>query len=375
VTLRWTAPGNDGTSGRASEYDLRRARAPITEATWNEAVRVEGLPQPALPGTVRSFVVSGLQPATSYFFALKTADGVPNWSAVSNGVGRSTLSIALSRLTSSDRLLGAEMPAWSPDGQTIAVSADWQGPLGHLQVFLVPSGGGVPVPLTDDPEPLMSQYPCWSPDGTQIAFASENSLHGDEVYVMGATPDAASVQVTQLGVRELHDCAWSPDGTRIAFTALVGDTPGETTYTIYIVPSTGGTAAALVGADAGREPAWSPDGAQIAFTSDRSGNNEIYVVSAQGGEPTQLTDDPAWDSWPAWSPDGGQIAFASNRAGNFDIWLMSSDGRDPISITSDPMDEVSPSWSPDGTRISFDRWTSDAISDIWILAGQEMVGR
>jgi len=372
VRLSWTAPGNDGATGRASEYDLRHARTPITEETWEDAVRVDGLPRPAPAGQLQFFTVMGLELATNYFFALKTADGVPNWSARSNVVSRSTPSISISRLTVSAQPLGAGPPRWSPDGQTILTYADWQGPMGQVQLYLIPANGGEPVRLTHDPYPIHNHDACWSPDGTQIAFVSDRSGNS-EIYVMAAVPDAEPFQVTHLGILNLSGCVWSPDGTRIAYVALPSMDP--LTFRIYTVPYTGGPATALVGASPGSEPAWSPEGTRVAFTSKRSGNYEIYVVPAEGGVPIPLTDDPAYDRSPAWSPDGSQIAFSSSRAGNGDLWLMSSDGGNPTPITFDAADEGSPSWSPDGSRIAFERWTREGISDIWVLAGLEATGQ
>jgi hypothetical protein len=378
VKLSWTSPGNDGTSGRAMEYDLRHALTPITEETWNDAIRVAGLPRPAYPGTVRSFDVSGLAPGTSYFFALKTADGVPNWSALSNVVERSTPAITISQFTFSTREIGVMPPIqWSPDGRTIMVLADWQQP-NHLELYMVPVSGGAPVILPLDEELLWSwQDPCWSPDGSQIAFISGRTFDQHEIFVVAATPGAAVHQVTHLGTDGLMECAWSPDGTRIAFAISTGHYPDTPTAAIHIASVADGTVTALAGANPGWSPAWSPDGSRIAFSSDRSGNPEIYAVPAQGGEPTQLTDDPAYDNNPSWSPDGSQIAFASSRSGNGsgDLWLMSSDGGNPTQLTSDPAGEWGPCWSPDGTRIAFIRLTTERIMDIYILAGQEAGGQ
>ncbi len=78
--------------------------------------------------------------------------------------------------------------------------------------------------------------------------------------------------------------------------------------------------------------AWSPDGTKIAFTSDRDGNFEIYVMNADGRNPTRLTSDPATDNFPAWSPDGTKIAFDSRRDGNFEIYVMNADGTNPTRL-------------------------------------------
>jgi chitodextrinase len=90
VSLGWTAPGDDSLSGRAAQYDLRYSTSAITAASFSGATRVTGLSVPAVPGTAESFTVTGLQPATTYWFAIKTADDSGNWALVSNVVSRTT---------------------------------------------------------------------------------------------------------------------------------------------------------------------------------------------------------------------------------------------------------------------------------------------
>ena len=84
VTLQWTAPGDDGVVGRASAYDLRYSLAPITAINFAAATRAVGVPFPAIAGSAESFTVTGLVIGQSYYFAIETADEVPNWSALSN---------------------------------------------------------------------------------------------------------------------------------------------------------------------------------------------------------------------------------------------------------------------------------------------------
>lgn len=88
LALQWTAPGDDGSTGTATQYALRYRTVPITGADtlswWNAATPVTGLPAPRAAGAVDSVRVRGLAPSTTYFFLLRTADEVPNWSGFSN---------------------------------------------------------------------------------------------------------------------------------------------------------------------------------------------------------------------------------------------------------------------------------------------------
>lgn len=91
IPLSWAAPGDDSLSGTASQYDLRVSTSPITASNFANATRVTtGVPAPASPGTTQHYTVTGLSPSTQYWFAIKTADEVPNWSGLSNVTSGST---------------------------------------------------------------------------------------------------------------------------------------------------------------------------------------------------------------------------------------------------------------------------------------------
>ncbi len=92
IKLTWTAPGDDGNTGTASQYDIRYSTSPITDSNWNSATQVSGEPTPLVAGSSETFTVTGLSPDTTYYFALKTADEVPNWSAISNSPSGTTSS-------------------------------------------------------------------------------------------------------------------------------------------------------------------------------------------------------------------------------------------------------------------------------------------
>lgn len=84
ASLTWTAPGDDGSTGTATAYDIRYSTSPITPASWASATQAAGEPSPAEAGTSQSFTVTGLSASTTYYFAMKTSDEVPNVSGLSN---------------------------------------------------------------------------------------------------------------------------------------------------------------------------------------------------------------------------------------------------------------------------------------------------
>ena len=85
VNLAWTAPGDDGDAGTASEYDIRYFNDPITESNWAAGTQVPAEPEPAAAGTEQSAAINTGGGADVHF-ALKAADEVPNWSDLSNVV-------------------------------------------------------------------------------------------------------------------------------------------------------------------------------------------------------------------------------------------------------------------------------------------------
>ena len=117
-------------------------------------------------------------------------------------------------------------------------------------------------------------------------------------------------------------------------------------------------------------PAWSPDGGQIAFTSDRDGNWEIYVMDANGRNLRNLTKNASTDDTPSWSPNGEHLAFTSSRDGpkkwSYNIYVMGADGSNSRNLTRNPWVNGSPTWSPDGRRIAFDS-DRDGNLEIYVM--------
>ena len=74
VTINWTAAGDDGSTGQASQYDIRYSTTPLTEANWDQANQVDDEPTPQLAGSSESYTIDSLQPGTTYYVALRVAD-------------------------------------------------------------------------------------------------------------------------------------------------------------------------------------------------------------------------------------------------------------------------------------------------------------
>jgi Tol biopolymer transport system component len=94
---------------------------------------------------------------------------------------------------------------------------------------------------------------------------------------------------------------------------------------------------------------------KIAFVSDRDGDDEVFVMNADGSGQTQLTFNTATEHDPFWSPNGKQIGFFSDRvAANVDeLWVMNADGTSQRQLTVGTDGGYSGDWGPDGRTIVF----------------------
>jgi dipeptidyl aminopeptidase/acylaminoacyl peptidase len=100
---------------------------------------------------------------------------------------------------------------------------------------------------------------------------------------------------------------------------------------------------------------WSADGKQVVVVSNLSGRHNLWVVSADGGWPQQLTVSDQRQQRPAWSPDGKWIAFQSDYDGNeqWDLFMVSPQNGEVAQLTRTPeVSESDPVWAPDGRKLA-----------------------
>jgi len=122
------------------------------------------------------------------------------------------------------------------------------------------------------------------------------------------------------------------------------------------------------------DPRWSPGGTQIAFSSDPGGKRQIWVMNADGSMPHQVTNAAGINRDPSWTADGKQIVFQSNNAGNFEIERVNVDGSGLVDLTNNPAVDWSPATSPRGDKVVFTS-ERDGNGHLYVLDGDGTLTR
>lgn len=125
---------------------------------------------------------------------------------------------------------------------------------------------------------------------------------------------------------------------------------------IYVMNADGSNPTPLTELHDASDPAFSRDGSKIAFVSSHSSRPEVYVMDADGTHLHQVTHTTAAEHYKtalAWSPDGTQILFTSDVAGHAEIYRVRADGSHLQQLTNAPYADAEGSFSPDGSRIVF----------------------
>ncbi len=231
-----------------------------------------------------------------------------------------------------------EIPiTWSPDGDRVVFAGDQSG---ASEIYLIETSGAEQLNLTE--REAAQSFDDWSASADQFILTSAS----DAMPSLLITDLAGSThQALTDGSYPAAGGQWSPDGQQITYMAIG---PESTTIDIFVADVAGGEAVNITQSPSNdRFPRWSPDGSKIAFVSDRDGNSEIYVVDADGSNPTNLTNSLADESVQgdfSWSPDGTQILFHTNRDNNVEVYVMDADGSNQVNVSNSPGDDYFAVW-------------------------------
>jgi TolB protein len=100
------------------------------------------------------------------------------------------------------------------------------------------------------------------------------------------------------------------------------------------------------------EPTWTADGSRILYTATpRGGQPQLYALLPDGTPPRALTAGPGGNHSAAVSADGRTLAFVSTRDGNQEIYLMPADGGEARRVTRTDQRESYPRFLPNGDLV------------------------
>ena len=194
----------------------------------------------------------------------------------------------------------------------------------------------------------MEDFPAISPDGKSVAFTADVSGKR-QVWVRlltGGTP----LQVTKDDV-DHQSPRWLPDSSSLIYFTPSGDGGGE--GEVWQIPALGGTARPIVSSLIAGD--FSHDGKHLVYLGAKQGRMALTVADQDGANPRVLAAVPGDFNYSnlRWSPDDQKIAYASGRTFDFDVFYVSSTGGQPRKITQDGNPEGGFSWLPDSSGVVF----------------------
>ena len=241
-----------------------------------------------------------------------------------------------------------QTPQLSPDGTQIIYTRRWIDKMNdkwETSLWMMNADGSHQRALAQGSDVR------WSPDGKRIAYVAKGEATGSQIWVRWMDAEGAASQISRL-TETPAALEWAPDGKSIAFTMNV---PVKQEWRI-----------AMPAAPKGAKWIEPPKIVmRLDFRSDRIGYTDesyrhIFVISADGGTPRQVTSGDWNHSGPTFSADSKTIAFSSNRVEDAEhafreseIYSANVESGAVVQLTHHAGPDNSPAYSPDGKLIAY----------------------
>ena len=252
-------------------------------------------------------------------------------------------------------------------GDTIFFNSDRDGHF-NLYAYSIPSGRTTQVTSN---RPWDVRWPSSDNEG-QIVYELNGELQVLNAQTKKSTPISINVpdegnsrRPSRVAAGNLIESVnLSPKGERALFAAR-GD--------IFSAPIEKGPTRNLTDSSGAHDkwPSWSPDGSQIAFISDKSGEEELYLISQDGSKPAeQITNGgSAMRYQPEWAPDGKRIAF-SDKDGK--LYVLTVADRKIVEVTDSPRGQIRDYiWSPRGNFLAFTMANDNQFASVFIWSAAD----
>ena len=241
----------------------------------------------------------------------------------------------------------ASGPHFSPDGSTIAFTANYDG---NLDVYLVPSAGGQPRRLTYHGNDAAVG---WTPDGTRVLFVSnrDSTSDPDHLYTIpvrgGAVPTQLPLSMAEYG-------SYSPDGTHLAYVPNFQWEPfwkgyrGGQTTPVWIANLADSSVVKVPRQNSNdNDPMWVGD--TVYFLSDRNGPVTLFAYDTHTGALTRVLPPSGFDITSA-SAGAGAIVYA--KFDSLHLYDVASHSTRTVHVTiADELEQIRPHWQKVGDQI------------------------
>jgi Tol biopolymer transport system component len=264
---------------------------------------------------------------------------------------------------------------WSPVGSYVActsgnslysLAGQLFGNLSPSRVVLVRVRDGAVTTITDSTS--LNASPAWAPDGRQLYFVSDRDGSRD-IYLTTISSsghgDVAPIRLSAgLGA---HTISTDRSSDRLAYSLYTRRSSAWSIPKPAHPPERTTAATRITGANEYIEQfSVSADGKWLYYDSDLTGNADIFRVATGGGEPEQLTNNPADDFAPFPSHDGTEFSFHSWRTGTSrEIFVQRLDGGGVDQVTKSPLQEGLGNFAPDDRTLAFTMMTE--TGGVWLV--------